>query len=250
MRGPLRTTSDYTCSRGIAKRAWTIFIRCLIALQLPVAAGCNSKRDVKTVGGLKKAAEAGNRTYFNYDGAVGSIGSAGVTTGTTYEYWDTIEYGPPGNKVRAWSSDVVCDSSEWEDVTTTNGGGTATTCATSPESCQYKDKITNLVTTKVISTAFAWNTALSTCAGSTYGGFAAGTWRLPTQKELMSMYEHGITSICLKSVDFMMLAKMQTDFWSSSTNSNFTTYAWYVYLAYGYTLHYYQANTNFLVCVR
>jgi len=192
----------------------------------------------------------GNRTYFNYDGAVGSIGTAGVTTGTTYDYWDTIDdyNGFPANKVAAWSSDTVCDSSVWQDVTTTNGGSTITTCAASPASCQYKDKITNLVTTKVISTALAWNTALSTCASSTYGGYAAGTWRLPTQKELMSMYEHGITS--LDSANFMTLANMRNYFWSSSTGSYTTTYAWIVYLAYGYPNTNGKTSATYVVCVR
>jgi len=191
----------------------------------------------------------GNRTYFNYDGAVGSIGTAGVTTGTTYDYWDTIDdyNGFPANKVAAWSSDTVCDSSVWQDVTTTNGGSTITTCAASPASCQYKDKITNLVTTKVISTALAWNTALSTCNSSTYGGYAAGTWRLPTQKELLSMYEHGITS--LDSANFMTLANMRNYFWSSST-TNLTTSAWNVGLAFGTPGYTDKTNATYVVCVR
>jgi len=129
-----------------------------------------------------------NSTYFNYDGVVASLPATGVTSGTAFDYWDTIDdyYGSATNKVNAWSSDTYCDSTTWTDVTTTDGGTTFTTCASSAANCQYKDNITNLVTTKVVSASSTWIAAVNACAGSTYGGYAAGTWRLPTQKELQS----------------------------------------------------------------
>ena len=201
----------------------------------------------------------GNKTYFNYDGEVGSIGTAGVTTGTTYDYWDTIDdyYGFPANKVAAWSSDTLCDSSVWQDVTTTNGGTSTTTCASG--TCIYKDKISNLQVTGILAAGgntsstttpatFLWNNALSTCNSSTYGGYAAGTWRLPTQKELMSMYEHGIAS--LQSANFISQANMQNYFWSSSTLSYATTNAWTVGLAYGATYATNKTAAYSVVCVR
>jgi hypothetical protein len=203
-----------------------------------------------------------NSAYFNFDGAVGSIGTAGVTTGTAFDYWDTVDdyFGFSSSKVTAWSSDTVCDSSVWEDVTTTNGGSSTTTCASG--TCIYKDKISNLQVTGILAAGgntsttatpgtFAWNVALSTCNSSTYGGYAAGTWRLPTQKELMSMYEHGIAS--LHSPDFMSLANMRNYFWSSSTYSpNTPGQAWGVILAYGNTTNYGSTKTNAhsVVCVR
>ena len=179
-----------------------------------------------------------NSTYFNYDGAVASLPATGVTSGTAFDYWDTVDdyYGFAANKVTAWSSDTYCDSSTWTDVTTTNGGTTYTTCALSSANCQYKDNITNLVTTKVVSASSTWSAAVNACASSTYGGYAAGTWRLPTQKELMAQYEHGIVS--LVSANFMTLANMQNYFWSSSTDSHSTTYAWGVSLAYGFTYYF------------
>ena len=121
-------------------------------------------------------------------------------------------------------------------MTTADGGTTVSTCAASAANCQFKDNITNLVTTKVVSASSTWSAAVNACASSTYGGYAAGTWRLPTQKELMAQYEHGIVS--LVSANFMTLANMQNYFWSSSTDSHSTTYAWGVSLAYGFTYYF------------
>jgi hypothetical protein len=205
-----------------------------------------------------------NSTYFNFDGSVGSLGTGGVTSGTAFDYWDTIDdyYGLPSSRVTAWSTDTYCDSSTWLDRTTTNGGTSFTTCGTS-STCIYQDRITNLQVTDIISggspynstntgspASLAWNTAVQACAASTYGGYAAGTWRLPTQKELMSLYEHGIVSMV--GSNFITLANMQNNyFWSSSTLSYDTIYAWFVYLASGDTnANYNKTNSLYVVCVR
>jgi hypothetical protein len=202
-----------------------------------------------------------NSTYFNFDGAVGSLGTSGVTSGTAFDYWDTIDdyYGLPSNPVTAWSTDTNCDSSTWLDRTTTNGGTSFTTCGTS-STCIYQDRITNLQVTGILASGsnttntttpatYAWNTAVQTCNSSTYGGYAAGSWRLPTQKELMSLYEHGIVS--LAGANFISLDNIQnTYFWSSSSHSNPTTKAWYIYLANGSSYTYPKTDTGFVVCVR
>ena len=201
-------------------------------------------------GALKTNCRNAVSTAFNWDGAVGSLPNTAQSGGAAYDYWDTVDdyNGFAANKVTAWSSDTYCDSSTWTDVTTTNGGSTASTCAASPAACQYKDKITNLVTTKVVSTSSTWSAAVNACASSTYGGYAAGTWRLPTHKELMSQYEHGIVS--LVSANFMTLANMQNYFWSSSTDSGSPTFAWDVSLAFGYTQGPGKTSPNYVSCVR
>ncbi|MCX6108141.1 MAG: DUF1566 domain-containing protein [Proteobacteria bacterium] len=96
----------------------------------------------------------------------------------------------------------------------------------------------------------AWNAAIQACAGSTYGGYAAGTWRLPTQKELMSLYEHGIAA--LANANFITLANMQAqNFMSSTTNSNVSTaYLWYVSLASGLTRYNNKTFSYYFVCVK
>jgi hypothetical protein len=199
--------------------------------------------------------------YDGYDGAVGGLGTGGVTSGTAFDYWDTIDdyYGFPSSRVTAWSTDTYCDSSTWLDRTTTDGGTSFTNCGTS-STCIYQDRITNLQVTGILASGgnttntttpatYAWNTAVQACAASTYGGYSAGTWRLPTQKELMSLYEHGIASIVGSS--FITLTNMQTDnFWSSSTYSYSTSVAWYVLLAGGETNASTKGANNYVVCVR
>ena len=184
-----------------------------------------------------------------------------TTGGTTADYWDTIEdyYGFPSTRVAAWSADTLCDNTTWTDVTTTNGGTSFTTCGTS-STCIYQNRISNLRVTGILASGgnttntttpatYAWNAAVQTCNSSTYGGYAAGSWRLPTQKELMSLYEHGIVS--LVGASFITLAKMQNQyFWSSSTFSNITTFAWYVNLALGLTSNNYKTTSFYVVCVR
>jgi len=194
-------------------------------------------------GTLKTNCRSAVSSAYNYDGAVGSLPATAISSGTAFDYWDTTDdySGIAANKVTAWSSATYCDSSTWTDVTTTNGGTSNVVCGTS-STCIYRDQITNLQVTGILSSGSnttntgapatnAWSAAVNACAGSTYGGYAAGTWRLPTQKELLSLYEHGIVS--LVSANFMTLANMQGLFWSSSTASAGTTSAWIVLLARG-----------------
>jgi len=201
-----------------------------------------------------------NNTYFNYNGAVGSLPTTGITSGTTSDYWDTTDdrFGWSTNTVTGWSSDTYCDSSTWTDVTTTNGGASNVACGTG--TCIYKDQITNLQVTGILASGsnttstttpatYTWSAAVNACAGSTYGGFTAGTWRLPTQKELMSLYEHGIVSVV--SANFMSLANMQANyFWSSSTFTTSTTTAWNVGLAHGGTYGTTKTSTLYVSCVK
>jgi hypothetical protein len=233
---------------------------CITVAAYPAAKVANIStwdlRAGQTFGGITGALKTNCRnavsTAFNYDGAVSSLLNTAVATGTAYDYWDTVDdaSGFAANKVTAWSSNTYCDSSTWTDVTTTDGGNTTSTCATSPAACQYKDNITNLVTTKVVSASSTWSAAVNACASSTYGGYAAGTWRLPTQKELMSLYEHGIVS--LANANFMTRANMQNYFWSSSSGStdSGTTRAWNVLLANGDTNANVRTDAYYAVCVR
>ena len=196
-------------------------------------------------GTLKTNCRNAVSTAFNWDGAVASLPDTAQSGGAAYDYWDTTDdySGIAANNVTAWSSATYCDSSTWTDVTTTNGGTSNVACGTS-STCIYKDQITNLQVTGILSSGsnttntgapatYTWSAAVNACAGSTYGGYAAGTWRLPTQKELMSWYEHGIDSVA--SANFMTLFNMQFDFWSFSTFSASTVNAWTMDIANGYT---------------
>ena len=74
-----------------------------------------------------------------------------------------------------------------------------------------------------------------------------GNWRLPYQKELMQAYINGSSK---DSVSY--LSSTNYSYWSSTTKSNYTLYAWYVYLSYGSTHANTKANnTSYRIrCVR
>ena len=233
---------------------------CVTSAALPAAAITGfstwNLRIGTTLAGLSGALKTNcrntvNSTYYNWDGAIGSLPTTSETGGTQNDMWDTVDdwYGFSTATVSGWSSNTLCDSTTWTDVTTTDGGSTTTTCAASSANCQYRDNITNLVVTKNI-TSIDWAGAIQTCNSSTYGGFSAGTWRLPTQKEVLSLYEHGIVS--LASAAFITLATMQgTYFWSSVTSGVNTSFAFWVRLANGTSAtNGGKTSSNSVLCVR
>ena len=191
-------------------------------------------------------------SIYNYDGLVGSIGTSGVTSGTALDIWDTIDdYFVPPSLVTGWSTDTQCggvevtagDTNVWRDVTTTNGT-IASTCAGTPAGCSYKDKISSLEWSAQAAATKTWPAALSYCDALTYN--FKSDWRLPTQKELMSGYEHGILSV--PATNFLTATN---NFWSSSTNSLNANFAWDVYVANGQTTTNGLKNSSYtVVCVR
>jgi hypothetical protein len=92
-----------------------------------------------------------------------------------------------------------------------------------------------------------WNGAINYCDALSHNG--ATDWRLPTQKELMDAYSHGVRSAA--SANWITAANMAADyFWSASSVSNFTLNAWYVSLALGGTAVNVKTNGSFVACVR
>ncbi len=267
------TVGNYTGSGGAAPNAWDVRVGVTVnGVTGKLKVNCRNR-----VGGAFNSA-------FNYDGAISGIGnSAPVTPGTTFDIWDTIDdynasyyAGLPPNIVTAWvssnTSNTDCggidtpglpsdDDNVWKDVTTTNGT-TASTCAATSVNCTMQDKITGLWWSKKQANG-AWNTAWSTCLttlnGTTYGtnsvpGYNGQTgWRLPTQKELLDAYNHGIRSAADKHPinNWITEVDMSDFFWSGSSLSNFTFYAWDVKLANGNAVDdASKASTSQVVCVR
>ena len=204
---------------------------------------------------------------YNYDGAIGSIGTSGVNSGTGIDIWDTIDdynnnvSGLPPSVVTGWGNNTDCggveatagDDNVWKDVTTTSGGA-ASTCATDAARCTMQDKITGLWWTKPQSNV-AWDAAWSNCQTLSYNGQTG--WRLPTQKELMDAYGHGIRSAV--SASWITQSGLNNWFWSGSSNSSSSSNAWGVNLSNGYTLntsitcgvnaYVNKSSTNWHVCV-
>ncbi len=209
-----------------------------------------------------------NSARFNYDGSISSIGQAAVTTGTTADIWDTIDdynnntSGLPASVVSAWGSDTDCggiestagDANVWKDVTTASSGAPSN-CATDSARCTMQDKITGLWWSKSQSTA-AWDAAWANCQNLDHNGVTG--WRLPTQKELMEAYIHGIRSAV--STNWITQASLNSWYWTGSSNSASSGNGWGVGLATGYTYNtsitcgvnaYATKNTtNAYVCVR
>ena len=93
---------------------------------------------------------------------------------------------------------------------------------------------------------YAWNGAVAYCDGLSHNG--ATDWRSPTQKELMESYAHGVRSAA--SANWMTEADMSNDFWSGSSVSTGSTFAWRVKLANGYTYYDFKSESYQVVCVR
>jgi hypothetical protein len=118
-----------------------------------------------------------------------------------------------------------------------------------------QDKITGLWWSKSQSTA-AWDAAWANCQNLDHNGVTG--WRLPTQKELMEAYIHGIRSAV--SINWITQASLNSWYWTGSSNSASSGNGWGVGLATGYTYNtsitcgvnaYATKNTtNAYVCVR
>jgi hypothetical protein len=174
------------------------------------------------------------------------------------DIWDTIDdlLGVPPTNV--WgNNNTDCggvddpsssgdDDNVWKDVTTAGTG--AASCSGSPERCTMQDKITGLWWSK-LQQSTDWNEAWSNCQSLNYNGQTG--WRLPTQKELMEAYTHGIRSAA--RTNWMTEGDMGNYFWSGSSVSSSSNNAWVVNLANGRTFTTYDNGKSFtiqVVCVR
>ncbi len=192
----------------------------------------------------------------------GSIDNTTSPAGPGSDIWDTIHdyYGLPASTdfPPTWSvANYYCgnveasagDDNVWKDVTTAGTGGAS--CADnptgSPERCTMQDKISGLKWSKRVTSGVSWQDAITTCNASLHNGQTAGSWRLPTQKELMDAYEHGMVSAA--SANWMTLVNIQDTFWSASSFDY--DYAWIERLADGSTYTNPKIEgRNAVVCVR
>jgi hypothetical protein len=199
----------------------------------------------KTVNGVAGKLKVNCRNRANGD----------ATGDQVVDIWDTIDdlLGVPPTNV--WvNNNTDCggvevtagDDNVWKDVTTTSGGA-ASDCATDGARCTMQDKITGLWWSKKLQQSTDWNTAWSNCQILNHNGHQTG-WRLPTQKELMEAYTHGIRSAA--RTNWMTEGDMGSWFWSGSSVSYDTVNAWIVYLAYGFTTNFSKLGTFQVVCVR
>jgi hypothetical protein len=197
-----------------------------------------------------------------------------ATMPAVVDIWDTIDdyNGLPASTgfPSTWSvANNYCggveatagDDNVWKDVTTSDGT-TASTCTATPANCTMQDKISGLKWSNSyrnsgnqVQDTKDWWSAVNYCNASTYHGQPAGSWRLPTQKELMNAFEHGIVSTAINdNVSphyWMTLANMQSSFWSASSDSYFSDNAWIVDLSNGNTSANNKDNVSVnVICVQ
>jgi hypothetical protein len=155
---------------------------------------------------------------YNYDGSTTNIPSTGIATGTVLNWWDTVtDYnsgvsfpGPAipndGSPENTWSASNYCDEENFE-VIVTDGA-----CDTAGDECMIRDKIANMVFSEISSGGIDWNDAVAHCDVLEHGGY--DDWRLPTQKELIQAYVHGIRAINDLGLQFVSFDNI---FWSATT---------------------------------
>ncbi len=130
----------------------------------------------------------------------------------------------------------------------------------------FRELISGLMVTEVSAASYNWVNSINYCdtlgesgnpvvalrspipvIGATYTD-----WRLPTQKELMQLYQGGVRGLNQTSNLTTFFGDVDRHFWSSSSLSNNNSNAWRVHLGYGYAFDYGngKTDTNGVVCVR
>jgi hypothetical protein len=126
-----------------------------------------------------------------------------------------------------WENYYCSDAADWGDLSKDNNTGGDNNCNELVDDCQFKDKISGLVWSELFELAspatWTWSEAIAKCGvtmntvgGNGGGPFAGQTdWRLPTQKELMTAYIHGIKVI--EGPNF--IDDVDTYYWSSTATA-------------------------------
>jgi hypothetical protein len=86
----------------------------------------------------------------------------------------------------------------------------------------------------------SWQDAIDYCAG------LGGGWRLPTYTELESIVDYGRSLPTINPIFHCQ----SSAYWSASTHADDTNHAWYFYFNFGGDNWCYEANTNYVRCVR
>jgi hypothetical protein len=194
----------------------------------------------------------GRQASYNFDEIVGIslIGDIGNGDSDNIDWWDTIDDfismgAPLPTDVPTGWADNHCNSSiDWADVSVDGGSGGNANCNEAADDCAFRDRMTDLVWSEVQSTASTWSEAVGICDALNFAGNA--DWRLPTQKEMLIGWSHGIRG--LQGANF---GDFDQYFWSATSFSPDTTGAFYIGMGYGtseFTLK--TVNSIDVVCVQ
>ncbi len=144
-----------------------------------------------------------------------------ITVYSTEGFW----HGQQTVKLNETQEIVAKLNDQWRDITTLDGGKTHSKCGTK-HTCIFRNKQTGLLVTGLLAangrttntvspTEMTWQQAIAKCKSSTYGGYRAGTWRLPTKDEMVQLSGEGIKN--LFSPQFILLENTNyLGLWSST----------------------------------
>ena len=198
-------------------------------------------------------------SVYNHDGTATSIPNGGVNSGTSFDWWDSIDdynngstSNVPTNYPSGWSSTYSCggieslsgDSNVWKDMT-------SSVCDSAADNCHYKDKISGLEWSEALGPLPSWSHAIDVCDLVNFDGYA--DWRLPTQKEAMEAYNHGIRSAALAATHWISNTQLNNYlFWTATSYSNATDRAWIFDYARGQMTSAVTKSTSgyYALCVR
>jgi hypothetical protein len=196
-------------------------------------------------------------------------GNIGDTSGSTLDWWDTVDNwngdnnSLPSEQPVGWSAEHYCGKEVWSDLTDDGA------CDSAADDCLMKDNLTGLIwsesypvaTTAAANTTRDWSAAVEHCESLSYGGRA--DWRLPTQIEMMTAYNHGIRELGFKGGGTVrpggdtldnnsaFISLIDDYFWSSTTRSDAgnTQNAMYMQFTIGYASMNNKTGTHQFLCV-
>ena len=176
----------------------------------------------------------------------------GSVTNSSFNTIDDANNSSAMTSMTSWTSATqVCEGVEvtlddtniWKDVSIGS-------CASSPANCRMKDKISELEWSPLITTLASsqgpWARAIAACDALTLD--TKTDWRLPSQKELLAAYVHGIRSAA--SASWIIDADFSNAFWAATTHSFLSTEGWSTKLSTGETKAEAKTLVRKVLCVR
>ncbi|MCA2961275.1 MAG: DUF1566 domain-containing protein [Silvanigrellales bacterium] len=199
------------------------------------------------------------------------IGGSAVTVGSDFACGGIYATGDTATGNTGADSSLAHDpNGNWQDLTPgvlpggANSTNTANGCNAADKHCVFKELISGLMVTEVSAADYNWANAIDYCHNLGEAGNPAVTspipvigpatytdWRLPTQKELTQLTNAGSRGLNQTAVLTTFFGGVDRSFWSSSSVSNGTSFAWHVHLNGGHYVNYdAKTGTRRAVCVR
>jgi len=196
-----------------------------------------------------------NSVNYGRDFACGGIYATGSVTAGATGADASIAHDPDGN---------------WQDLTPgilpggASSGTPANGCNAADKHCVFKELISGLMVTEKATTDVIWTNAISYCntlgemGGAVtspipvIGGANYNDWRLPTQKELMQLYQGGIRGLNQTAALRLNFLSADNIYWSSTTPSyDVNASAWSFSFDSGWMNEDFQTpTTHSVLCVR